>query len=127
MWIINTNLTRMREGPIIKKSLDFSVLIVTQCEYLNTKKKFIVSNQLMRSGTAIGANVFEAQHSESRLDFIHKMKVALKEASETFYWLSLCERTGDLTDKPEFMKDINEIIAILSRIVITSKKNLENQ
>jgi four helix bundle protein len=126
LWIINTNLTRMREGPIIKKSLDFSVLIVNQCEYLNTKKKFIVSNQLMRSGTAIGANVFEAQHSENRLDFIHKMKVALKEASETFYWLSLCERTGDLPDKPEFIKDINEIIAILSRIVITSKKNLKN-
>ena len=79
----------------------------------------------MRSGTAIGANVFEAQHSESRLDFIHKMKIALKEANETFYWLSLCERTGDLTDKPEFIKGINEIIAILSRIVITSKKNLE--
>jgi four helix bundle protein len=115
----------MREGPIVKKSLDFSILIVNHCEFLNTKKKFIVSNQLMRSGTAIGANVFEAQHSESRLDFIHKMKVALKEASETFYWLSLCERTGDLTDKPEFIRGINEIISILSRIVITSKKNLE--
>ena len=115
----------MREGPIIKKSLDFSVLIVNYCEGLNSAKKHIVSNQLLRSGTAIGANVFEAQHSESRLDFIHKMKVALKEASETFYWLSLCERTGDLTNQPEILKCINEIIAILSKIVITSKKNLE--
>ena len=115
----------MREGPIIKKSLDFSVLIVNYCEGLNNAKKHIISNQLLRSGTAIGANVFEAQHSESRLDFIHKMKVALKEASETFYWLSLCERAGDLTDQPEILKCINEIIAILSMIVITSKKNLE--
>jgi len=115
----------MREGPIIKKSLDFSVLIVNYCEGLNNAKKHIISNQLLRSGTAIGANVFEAQHSESRLDFIHKMKVALKEASETFYWLSLCERAGDLTNQPEILKCINEIIAILSMIVITSKKNLE--
>jgi four helix bundle protein len=117
----------MREGPIINKSLDFSVFIVNYCEFLNSKKKYVVSNQLLRSGTAIGANVFEAQHSESRLDFIHKMKIALKEASETFYWLSLCERTGDLTDHLETLKSINEIIAILSKIVIICKKNLEKQ
>ena len=114
----------MREGAIVKKSLDFSVLIVNYCEILNGRSKLIISNQLLRSGTAIGANVFEAQHSESRLDFIHKMKIALKEASETFYWLSLCERTGDLSNYEESLKNINEIIAILSKIVITSKKNL---
>jgi four helix bundle protein len=115
----------MREGPIVKKSLDFSVFIVNYCELLNSKKKYVVSNQLLRSGTAIGAHVFEAQHSESRLDFIHKMKIALKEASETFYWLSICERTGDLTGQLDALKSINEILAILSRIVITSKQNLE--
>jgi four helix bundle protein len=122
--LLNSNLTYMREGPIIKKSLDFSVLIVNYCERLNGGKNHIISNQLLRCGTAIGANVFEAQHSESRLDFIHKMKIALKEASETFYWLSPCERTGDLTNQTEFINNINEIIAILSKIVITSKKNL---
>src|SRR5450432_2132949 len=117
----------MREGPIVKKSFDFSVLIIKYNDFLNSIRKFIIADQLLRSGTAIGANVFEAQHSESRLDFIHKMKIALKEASETFYWLSLCERTGDLTDHLETLKSINEIIAILSKIVITCKKNLEKQ
>jgi four helix bundle protein len=68
----------MREGPIVNKSLAFSIAIINYCDFLNEKKKFIVSNQLLKSGTYIGANVFEAQHAESRLDFIHKMKIALK-------------------------------------------------
>ena len=114
----------MREGPIVIKSLDFSILVVSYCELLESRRKFIIANQLLKSGTAIGANVFEAQHSESRLDFIHKMKIALKEANETFYWLSLCEKIGELTDQREILNYLNEIIAILSRIIITSKKNL---
>jgi four helix bundle protein len=114
----------MQEGPIVKKTLDFSVSIVDYCELLNSQNKFIISNQLLRSGTAIGANVFEAQHSESRPDFIHKMKIALKEANEAFYWISLCDRTGSLNGKRETFNNINEIIAILSKIIITAKKNL---
>ncbi len=116
----------MREGPIVKKSLDFSILVVNYCEFLESRRKFIVANQLLKSGTSIGANVFEAQHSESRLDFIHKMKVALKEANETFYWLSLCEKMNEGNVPREALKGINEIIAILSRIIITSKKNLDS-
>ncbi|HEV3224361.1 MAG TPA: four helix bundle protein [Puia sp.] len=69
----------MREGPIVKKSLGFSILVVNYCESLESRRKFIIANQLLKSGTSIGANVFEAQHSESRLDFVHKMKIALKE------------------------------------------------
>jgi four helix bundle protein len=114
----------MREGPIVKKSLDFSILVVNYCESLECRRKFIISNQLLKSGTSIGANVFEAQHSESRLDFIHKMKIALKEANETFYWLSLCEKMNDGNLPQEALKNVNEIIAILARIIITSKKNL---
>jgi four helix bundle protein len=87
----------MREGPIVKKSLEFSVTIINYCDLLNSKRKFLLSNQLLKSGTSIGANVFEAQHSESRLDFIHKMKIALKEANETFYWLTLCQKVEELT------------------------------
>jgi four helix bundle protein len=79
----------MRDWPIVKKTLDFSIEIINYCNSLDIKRKFIISNQLLKSGTAIGANVFEAQHSESRLDFIHKMKIALKEANETFYWLTI--------------------------------------
>jgi four helix bundle protein len=114
----------MREGPIVKKSFDFSVLIINYYDVLNSIRKFIIADQLLKSGTAIGANVFESQHSESRLDFIHKMKIALKEANETLYWLSLCEKMEGLTVPKEALNDLNEIILILSKIIITSKKNL---
>jgi len=116
----------MKEGPIIKKSFDFSVSILSYCDYLNDKRKFIISNQLLRSGTSIGANVFEAQYSESRLDFIHKMKVDLKEADETFYWLSLCEKIEGLSTKKEITQQLKEMILILSKIIVKSKKNLTN-
>ena len=114
----------MREGPIVKKSLEFSVEIINYCDLLNSKRKFLLSNQLLKSGTSIGANVFEAQHSESRLDFIHKMKIALKEANETFYWLTLCQKIEELSVQQEILNSLNEIMAILSRIIITSRKNL---
>ena len=114
----------MREGPIVKKSLQFSIVIIDYCDLLNERRKFIVANQLLKAATSIGANVFEAQNAESRLDFIHKMKIALKEANETFYWLSLCEKMNDLTVEPGIFSELNEIISILSRIVITSRKNL---
>jgi four helix bundle protein len=103
----------MREGPIVKKSVDFSISIINYCDFLDSKKKFVVAHQLLKSGTSIGANVFEAQHSESRLDFIHKMKIALKEANETFYWLSLCENGGDSTVRQKIVNDLNEILTIL--------------
>ncbi len=121
---ICTNLSIMKEGPIVNKSFAFSVSIISYCEYLNDKRKFIIANQLLKSGTSIGANVFEAQYSESRLDFIHKMKIALKEANETFYWLSLCEKIDGLSVKQEILNELKEIILILSKIIVTAKKNL---
>jgi len=114
-----------RDGPIVKKSIEFSGLIMNYCELLNDKKKFMVANQLLKSGTSIGANVFEAQFAESRNDFIHKMKIALKEASETLYWLRLCENMEEPKVQHETLNGLNEIMAILSKIIITSKKNLK--
>jgi four helix bundle protein len=113
-----------RDGPIVVKSTDFAVRIIKYCDFLNTKKQFVFSNQLLKSGTSIGANVFEAQYAESRLDFIHKMKIALKEANETRYWLTLCDKMEDSNVEKESLSDLNEIMAILSKIIITSKKNL---
>ena len=113
-----------RDGPIVEKSTDFAVRIIKYCDFLNTKKQFVFSNQLLKSGTSIGANVFEAQYAESRLDFIHKMKIALKEANETRYWLTLCDKMEDSNVEKESLSDLNEIMAILSKIIITSKKNL---
>ncbi len=114
------------DGPIVIKSVDFAVKIVSYCNNLNSKKQFVFSNQLLKSGTSIGANVFEAQYAESKLDFIHKMKIALKEANETLYWLTLCKNMEDM-DVNDTLKDLSEIMAILSKIIITSKKASTNQ
>jgi four helix bundle protein len=113
-----------RDGPIVQKSLSFSIAIITYCEFLSERKKFVISNQLLKSGTSIGANVFEAQCAESRIDFIHKMKIAQKEANETLYWLLLCQKIDELETQQEMMDTLNEILAILSKIITTSKKNL---
>src|SRR5450432_813970 len=121
---ISTKSEIMKEGPIVKKSFAFSISILSYCEYLDSKRKFIIANQLLKSGTSIGANVFEAQYSESRLDFIHKMKIALKEANETFYWLSLCEKIDGLSVQEDILDGLKEVILILSKIIVTSKKNL---
>ena len=119
-----SNLSVMREGPIVNKSLAFSLLVIKYCNFLETSRKFIISNQLLKSGTSIGANVFEAQHAESRLDFIHNMKIAMKEANETLYWLVLCQRMEGMELPNEMLPKLEEIMAILTKIIITSKKNL---
>lgn len=72
---------------IVSKTIEFSLLIIKYCEVLEREKKYVIARQLLRSGTSIGANVFEAQNAESKIDFVHKMKIAAKEASETLYWL----------------------------------------
>src|SRR5215813_7545910 len=96
-----------RDGPAVRKSMAFSIALIKFCDSLNEQKKFIISNQLLKAGTSIGANIFEAQYSESRLDFIHKMKIAQKEASETLYWLYLCTKT-ELVVQLEIMDLLNE-------------------
>lgn len=106
---------------IVDKTLDFSVEIVKFCELLEAKKKFIIANQLLRSGTSIGASVHEAQHAESKADFIHKMKVAIKEANETLYWLLICERSGSYPTESSLKTKAEEIIRIISKIIISSK------
>jgi four helix bundle protein len=113
-----------KDGPIVNKSVEFAIKIANYCDSLNSKRQFVFSNQLLRSGTSIGANVFEAQYAESRLDFIHKMKIALKEANETLYWLTLCDRMESLRVGEDTLNNLGEIMRILSKIIITSKKNL---
>ena len=106
---------------VVEKSLDFSVNVIKFCELLEADKKFIVANQLLKSGTSVGANVFEAQHAESRLDFIHKMKIAVKEANETLYWLILCERSGSYPKNSSLKHLAEELIRIISKIILSSK------
>jgi four helix bundle protein len=107
---------------VVEKALLFSVEIVKFCELLEQKRKYVVAKQLLRSGTSIGANVFEAQHAESRADFVHKLKIAAKEANETMYWLMICEKSERYPENSSLKKSVEELIRIISRIIITCKK-----
>ena len=74
-----------KDNPILKLTFEFSIQVVLYCESLEEKRKYVISKQLLKSGTSIGANIREAQNAESKLDFIHKIKIALKELEETEY------------------------------------------
>jgi four helix bundle protein len=113
----------MKENIILTRSVAFSVGIKNYCNSLYSKNESVIANQLLRSGLAIGANISEAQQAESRSDFIHKMKLASKEASETHYWLSICEKTDIQGFQSELLNELNQIIAILSKIIISAKRN----
>ena len=110
-----------QKNVIVEKSLDFGVEIIKFCELLDEKRKYVISKQLLRSGTSIGANVFETQHAESKADFIHKMKIAIKEANETLYWLCICERSHNYPTNSSLKEMTEEIIRIISKIIVSSK------
>jgi len=113
------NMRNDKENIIVDKSYAFALKIVRFTEELNIQKRFVIASQLLKSGTSIGANVREAQNAESNKDFIHKMKVAAKEADETIYWLEISSAMG--YDVSELLNDCNEIQRILSKIISTSK------
>ena len=110
-----------KENIIVEKSFKFALKIVLYCETLEENKKFVISRQLLRSGTSIGANVREAQNAESKADFIHKIKLAAKEADETEYWLLICQHTPSYPFDVTLLTDIQELIKILSKIISSSK------
>ena len=108
----------MRENVIMQKSFAFSVRIVNVNKYLVQKKEYIISKQIYKSGTSIGANITEVQRAQSMADFVAKMKIALKEANETQYWLQLLYETKFITDR-EFKSihdDLVETLTILTAI-----------
>jgi len=113
-----------KDNIIVNKTIDFSLAIIKYCEALEQDRKYVIARQLLRSATSIGANVFEAQNAESKADFIHKMKIAAKEAIETLYWLILCERSERYTFDKKFRSDLDEIIKILSKIISSPKRKL---
>jgi four helix bundle protein len=114
-------------GNVIKeKSFRFAVRVVKLCKYLKTEKQeYILSKQLMRSGTSIGANVRESQNAESKADFIHKLAISQKEADETLYWLELLKETDYITTEEyqSLESDANELLKIIRSIILTTKKN----
>ena len=110
-----------KKNIIVEKSLEFALHIIEFSEVLESKGKNIIANQILKSGTSIGANVREAQNAESKTDFIHKLKIAAKEADETEYWLFLCQKSKNYPNCDTLLFDIKEIIKILSKIISSSK------
>ncbi len=118
----------MKENLIVDKSFDFAIRIVRLYQYLcKEKKEYILSKQILRSGTSIGANVAEAQRGQSKADFIAKMSIALKEANETEYWLRLLYRTDYLSQQQfnSMNKEIKSLIGLLMTICKSARENLE--
>lgn len=112
-----------RQNLIVELSVNFALDIIDFCDQLEVQKHFILSRQLFRSGTSIGANIKEAQNAESKKDFIHKMKIAAKEADETSYWLALCERSPKYPYDPLLKEKLHSLINIILKIISTSKKS----
>ena len=109
------------ENVVLKKSMELSVEIVRFSAELNSMGRKVIADQILRSGTSIGANIWEAQDAESKKDFIHKIKLASKEASETHYWLELCNKLDCNEKLKNLIFRVIELKKIMARIVITSK------
>ena len=116
-----------KENIIIDKTFKFSLDIISLYKKLQNEKEYILSKQLLRSATSIGANVEEASAAQSKKDFINKMSIASKEARETKYWLNLLDKSNltQLNISP-FLTEIEHIINILTKIIITAQTNLKN-
>ncbi len=110
-----------KENLIVKLSLEFALDIIEYSELLEESKKYGIARQLIKSGTSIGANIREAQNAESKADFIHKMKIAAKEADETEYWLLLCSLSKNYPKNESLSNSLQPIIKILSKIISSSK------
>ena len=119
-------INREIENNIYELARDFAIRIVNMYKYLvENNREYIMSKQLFRSGTSIGANVFEGKNAQSRPDFASKMSIALKEATESAYWIDLLHETKYITDS-EFQsvsQDCSRIIAVLTKIVKSSKQS----
>ncbi len=114
----------MKENVIKVKSFEFALRIVKLYQYLiEQKKEFVLSKQLLRSGTAVGALIRESEHAESKADFIHKLSIALKEANEAGYWIELLYKSNYIDEKSflSIQTDTTELLKLLTAIIKTSK------
>lgn len=117
---------RMKDNILIDKSIDFASRIIKLQDYLSkNKKETIISKQIVRSGTSIGANINEANYGQSKMDFISKLHIALKETAETEYWIKLLEKADYISaDMAEsLLSDCLEIKRILISSINTAKGN----
>src|SRR6187401_907996 len=100
---------------ILLKTFDFAKKVVQYTEKLEDQKRFVIANQLLKSETSIGANIKEAQSEESRADFIHKIKIAMKEADETEFWLFLCNELENYPNSDELLNEVFDILKITNK------------
>jgi len=114
-----------KDNIILSKTFDFSLSVIELYKMLINQKEFVISKQLLRSGTSIGANVNEAVAAQTKKDFSYKMSIASKEARETKYWLLLLSKSNLVNlDYTKYLQSIEEIIKILTSIVKTTQNNL---
>lgn len=109
---------------IVELSFNFSVELIAYIDLLEGARKYTIATQLLKSGTSIGANIREAQNAESRADFIHKMKIAAKEADETQYWLKLCDHSRGYPPCNDLISKSQSIINVLSKIIASTKNKI---
>jgi four helix bundle protein len=118
----------MIDNILKKKSYDFAIRIVKLSQYLqNDKKEYILSKQVLRSGTAVGALIREAEYGQSKLDFVNKLSISLKEANETEYWINLLKDTGYLNDNlfDSLVVDCKELLRLLIASIKTAKSAIK--
>lgn len=117
----------MKENKLAELSMDFSVRIINLVNELKSKHETVISNQIGRSATSVGANIFEAKYAQGKKDFISKLEIALKEASETGYWLELLHRTGYIDDAvfQSLTEQCTSIRVMLVASCKTVKKNMD--
>lgn len=126
----NINEYNRSGSPLHQKSYNFSVRIINMVKYIKcSAKEYALTNQVLRSGTAVGALVREAEFAQSSSDFANKLSIALKECNETFYWLNLLKDTGYITEKEaeSILIDCDELLAILISSVKTVKERNKKQ
>lgn len=116
-----------KDNLILNLSFQFSLAVIEYAEVLEQKKRFVIANQLLRSATSIGANIKEAQNAESKADFIHKFKIAAKEADETEYWIMLCEAADNYPKPNGLGEKLAPIIKIINKIISSSKQQLKTK
>ena len=120
-WMIQISPYK-KGNTVLNLAFDFALLIIEYTEELEARKRFNMANQLFKCGTSIHANVREAQNAESKADFIHKMKLAAKEAEETEGWLVLCQYSKSYPNPEVLLEKLTPILKLLNKIIGTAKQ-----
>ena len=115
-----------KENQVLILAFEFALEIIVYTEELENRRRFNMANQLFKSGTSIHANIREAQNAESKNDFIHKMKIAAKEAEETEGWLLLCKYSKSYPNPDQLLQKLVSILKLLNKIISTAKQPLAN-